>query len=145
MRRLRKLDSVEVTPYDRWMDIPIANEWLDTTDMAEEWQGITEEEEDLDDRQLDAIPRLKITFNNCLFENNGPGIKTESTHYGIIKAETGYVDVVVNNSIFLNNAFDGSRVVVRFLCLAHVRSRRYLLMRISPVTYVDRAIALRFR
>jgi hypothetical protein len=107
---VRQLDSVEITPYDRWMDIPLAKEWQDSTDVAYEL-----EEEEGADRQLDAIPRLKIIFNNCLFENNGPGIKTENTQYGVIKTETAYIDVVVNNSIFLNNVFDGSKVVVRFL------------------------------
>jgi hypothetical protein len=110
-RRFRQLDSVEITPYDRWMDIPLAKEWQDSTDVAHE----LEEEEEGADRELTAIPRLKIIFNNCLFENNGPGIKTENTQYGVIKAETAYIDVVVNNSIFLNNVFDGSKVVVRFL------------------------------
>jgi hypothetical protein len=138
---VRKLDFVEVTPYDRWMDIPIANEWQDMTDVANE----LEEEEEEADRQLDAIPRLKMTFDNCLFENNGPGIKTENTHYGVIYGETAYIDIVVNNSIFLNNVFDGSKVVVRYLWIAKGSCDQHLLTAIPLVAYVDRAIALRFR
>jgi hypothetical protein len=56
--------------------------------------------------------RQRVTFNNCLFSHNGPGPKGELTHYGVIQISTPYVELVVNNSIFMDNAFEGSTVVV---------------------------------
>jgi hypothetical protein len=96
------LAEVEVTDqhgaYDHWKDA-----------------GVKRSGDENNQRRLadDAKPAFqKIVFNNCVFKHNAPGIKTELTHYGVIFAETPNIHLVVNNSIFLDNAFDGSKVVV---------------------------------
>jgi hypothetical protein len=97
-------------------------------------------------RQLQDEPaeRLKVTFNNCVFQYNSPGLRSELTQYGIILAETPAVDVIVNNSIFENNAFEGSEVPVsgkKLNWLARVVSD---CQRLMALFNVDRATALPF-
>jgi hypothetical protein len=63
--------------------------------------------------QLDDVPRQRVTFNNCLFQRNQAGPEGPLTFYGLIYARSSLVDVVVNNSIFIDNVFEGSAVLVR--------------------------------
>jgi hypothetical protein len=91
-------------------------QWLDA--LADELETSPKDNER---RQLadEPVERLKVTFNNCIFEYNGAGLRSELTHYGVIYAETPAVDMLVNNSIFENNAFEGSDVPVswnKFYC-----------------------------
>jgi hypothetical protein len=94
----------------------------------------------------DAGPAVqKIIFNNCLFKHNAPGIKSELTHYGVIFAETPGIHLVVNNSIFLDNAFHGSKVVVSTPSLLS-QTKFFASSLLTPSSLIvildDRAIAL---
>jgi hypothetical protein len=120
--------------YDHWKD--------------DHWKaaGVKRSGDENNQRRLadDAAPAFqKVVFNNCVFKHNAPGIKTELTHYGVIFAETPNIHLVVNNSIFLDNAFDGSKVVVSkpsVFCLWFFAP--WLLTPSSLLALLDRATAL---
>lgn len=66
----------------------------------------------IQDSEEEYPTRHAMVFDNCLFIHNSAGTTNKDIHYGVIYAQTETIDLVVNNSLFVENVFVGENVVV---------------------------------
>ena len=65
------------------------------------------------ERELQITPiRQNVTFNNCIFEKNTYGEKSDATNYGVIGVESIDNDLTVHGCIFSDNKFGDINIVV---------------------------------